>query len=282
MDQCAWGGRLQRRVWPVLKPLSAAAGNCVSAEAIAWRDLASHLHLDVPVWQQGRDPMVVKAGSDEQRTILSMRRNADGQWSATYWRWLPSTRPATRAWQARQWTRIDAAAGAATANPVVIHPHLYKTWLASTRGRPSMVDGERWVWSEGTACLSMRTEGISQAQLKLPYSRDDTRLEQRAAMQVQLARKIPGAQWLIPFSLIAPGPDGNRGGAKFLAIWTDQTQLHGQVWMPQKDSEDIARARISMALPAGTRAANGKLAPMTQLMERELVRFAYAWESLNE
>ena len=226
--------------------------------------------------------MVYRHGTGAERIILSMRRSETGQWSASYWRWRPAVKAATRAWQARQWARIDAAAGATTPQAVMSHPELYRTWLASTRGRAAMVDGERWIWADGSSCLSMRTEGISQAQLKLPYSRDDTRLEQRTAMQVQLARKIPGVQWQIPFTLIAPGPDGNRGGAKFLAVWSDQTSMHGQVWIPQKNSEVMVRARISLTLPADLRGPNNKSAPMTQLLERELVRFAHTWESLHE
>jgi hypothetical protein len=226
--------------------------------------------------------MVFKKTTEAERIILAMRRSDAGQWMVTYWRWRPADKAATRAWQARQWARIEAAAGAATAQPAVSQPQLYRTWLASTRERASMLEGDRWIWLDGAACFSMRTQGISQAQLKLPYSRDDTRLEQRMAMQVQLARKIPGVHWVVPFALIAPGPDGNRGGAKFLAVWSDQTQMHGQVWMPQKNSEEIARARISIALPPGPHGPNGKLAPMAHMLERELVRFAHTWESLHE
>jgi hypothetical protein len=235
-----------------------------------------------PRWREGAVAASFSYAEGLNRAIIALWRTPAGDWSAAHWYWRPSEKAATRAWQARQWARIEAGAAPPEQRLSDSAAPLMATWLALTSDSPSAIDKGQWIWQLGDACLRMRTADISQAQLTLPYSRDDTRLEQRAAMQVQLARKIPGATWVRPFTLISASPDGARSGAKFMAVWIDAQYLHGQVWIPQKDSSDIARARISTALPAGTRADPARSGALARLVEEQLVRFAHLWEKTYE
>jgi hypothetical protein len=267
---------------PLLVPAHNKVHFCVSPEAQAWKKLTSHLGPTAPRWREGWSGASMKYEQADARMLITFWRTVRGDWSAAQWTWRPSTRPATRDWQARQWARIEAAASQEHRELNRQASPLMTTWLAVTANVPSAIDKDRWVWQVGDTCLRMRIEDISQAQLALPYSRDDTRLEQRAAMQVQLARAIPGATWVRPFTLIATGPDGARGGAKYMAIWLDPLHMHGQVWMPQKNSGDIVRARISTTLPAGSRTDTVRTEAMMRLFEDQLVRFAHMWEATHE
>lgn len=127
--------------------------------------------------------------------------------------------------------------------------------------------------------MRMETVGISQAQLHIPYSKDDGRLEQRAAMQVRLARTYPHATWLTPFRLLPlPGSVG-RGGAKYEAIWLENATVKGQVWMPSKADGAILRARIVVALPAkkSSEADAAAIDAIARAVDRELIGLATIW-----
>ncbi|UVW27162.1 hypothetical protein [Massilia sp. H6] len=301
LRRCAWSGHVEMLYWDRLPdsapnlPLA-----CLPPAAAAWHQLGAGTGLGaaIPAWYAGWTGQALLgqgagAGKGWQHAGALWRR-ADGQWSAVLWRWRPSARPDTRAWQARQWSRVRAAVqaiGSASPAQPAASP-LLAAWLDATRGQPRVLAGDAGRWSDAQVCLDIRTAGIGQAQVHLPYSRDDARLEQRSAMQVQLARRFPEAQWLRPFSLIEPGTPGARTGAKFFAVWKKDATLNGQVWITLRDDDGggIVRARLSTAVPAD-RPPEGALADpradelvraRALLLERELKALAHAWELRHE
>jgi hypothetical protein len=200
------------------------------------------------------------------------------------WRWQPSPKPDTRTWQASHWNEVTQAAQAiSAANPAPAPSPLLQAWLDATAAKPRVLEGDNWLWVAQNSCLSMQTEGIGQAKLHLPYSRDDARLEQRAGMQVQLARRFPDAQWLHPFDLLDPAVPGARSSAKFIAVWKQGSAVNGQLWMPLRDDSGVVRARITSQLgPARSARDEDAVKGRAALLEHELAALAYAWEARHE
>jgi hypothetical protein len=63
------------------------------------------------------------------------------------------------------------------------------------------IGSQSWRWKADGVCLNVGALGLGQQLMQLPYAIDDNRLEQRAAMQLQLARRYPMATWLANFSV---------------------------------------------------------------------------------
>jgi hypothetical protein len=223
----------------------------------------------------------VTAGSQQ---IAAVWKNDDGQWSAALWRWQPSEKPDTRAWQAGHWDDVTQAAHAIDAgNPLSASTPLFVAWRDASAGKPRVLDGDTWRWVTDKTCLRLETSGISQTRNHLPYSRDDARLEQRSGMQVQLARRLPNAEWLQPFTLLDPARPGERTGAKFVAVWREGRGVTGQLWIPLRDDAGIVRARIVSDLAPATPERQQKAAKQrAAIIERELTALAHAWEARNE
>lgn len=302
LRRCAWSEHVEMLYWDRLPdsapnlPLA-----CLPPPAAAWHQLgaATGTGAAIPAWNAswtghallGEGTGAGKGAGKGAGTGVgtgvqhagALWRRADGHWSAVLWRWRPSARPDTRAWQARQWSRVTAAVQSiGSAGPAQPAPSpLLAAWLDATRGKPRVLAGDAGRWSSAQACLDIRTAGIGQAQMHLPYSRDDARLEQRSAMQVQLARRFPAAEWLRPFTLIEPGRPGARTGAKFYALWKEGKILNGQIWITLPDDGGIVRARMSTAVPANGKSGAGaeELVHARALqLERELAALAHAWE----
>lgn len=277
---CAWSQHIEMLYW---EQLPGPRDGCLPAPAVAWHRLGAGARAAVPPWDAAwtGQAFTLQAGGLQQAGALW--RRADGAWSAVLWRWRPSSRLATRNWQAGQWDKVRAAARAIQAEgatrTAAPHSLLTTAWLDASRGKPRLVEADALRWISAGACLSLRTAGNGSAQLHLPYSRDDARLEQRSAMQVQLARRFPAAEWLRPFTLLEPGSPGARSGAKFVAVWKEGAALQGQLWITLRDDAGIVRARIASALPAGQGDAVKERA---LLLERELTALAHAWEARHE
>lgn len=288
--QCAWQNRLQMRRWET--DSDSNANSCLSKQALWW------------AWMRARSPVAPKAGnvawdrawsaqsvvddSGMKKRVGIIVRTASGSWTATEWSWDPSPRAATRTWQAGRWKLLtDAAIGLQQASrkdaASQVMP-LRAVWEKRLAGTAGEVLAENWLWERGGLCMRMETVGLSRAQLHLPYSKEDGRLEQRAAMQLRLARTYPKATWLTPFRLL-PLPDpAARGGAKYEAIWIENATVKGQLWMPRKENGAVVRARIAVTLPAtiDREADAAALAGIARSIDRELIGLATSWAFGNE
>jgi hypothetical protein len=277
LRQCAWSQRLEMLYW---KSIPAPAGTCLPPAAIAWHRLMAGVAAGAPPWNRDWTGQARVAGSDALQQAVALWQAGDGSWSAAAWRWRPAEKPATRAWQAGHWSKVAEAARALDAgNPAPGSSALLEAWLAASNGKPRILEGDTWRWVSENTCLALRTAGISQGQLHLPYSRDDARLEQRTAMQVQLARRFPAARWLQPFTLLEPAVPGTRSGAKFYAVWREGAAIQGQLWIPLRDDGGVVRARIGTDAPPRGPHAEEIAARRAALVARELKTLAHAWEA---
>jgi hypothetical protein len=282
--QCAWKNRLQMRQWEMNE--SSDPARCVSKQATWWAWARSRAVAIVTpvVWNRAWSRQSLLDESGPLKRVAIIERSANGTWVATEWRWSPSPRTATRQWQAGRWKLLtDAAMEIRQSDPKDMVPPeaalLKSTWEKNLKGRAGEISGENGLWESDALCLRMETAGLSNAQLHLPYSKDDGRLEQRAAMQLQLARTYPKATWLTQFRLL-PSPDSlERGGAKYEAIWMESAAVIGQLWMPTKADGAIVRARIAVSLPASksSKADAAAVSRITRSIDHELIGLATIW-----
>ena len=281
LRHCAWSQHLEILYW---QDVPANPNSCMPAPAIAWHRLGAGVRAVLRPWSAAwsGQSLLVQTGDTVQAGMVW--RQEGGQWSVVLWRWRPSERIPTRNWQAGHWKHVVEAVRAVDgANPAPNRTPLMTAWLDATNGKPRMLAGDTWRWVSEGACLDLRTASLGQAQMHLPYSRDDARLEQRSAMQVLLARRFPQAEWLRNFSLIEPAISGDRTGAKFLAVWKEGATVTGQLWMPLRDNGGIVRARLSSDVAGGSAAALQDAAKARAVLtERELSRLAHAWEARHE
>ena len=283
-DQCAWQNRLRLRRWGSMQESSA----CVSEPARQW-SIARSLPGALPApaaWRSHWQANSVQGRHEGEEFIVIVRRDVDGRWSAAEWRWKPSTRLATRNWQAGRWALLAARAAQLRAPvPALSGPpeeRMLRTVLENNLGkRASETTGDVWRWEAGAVCLRADLQALGAPQLQLPYALDDSRLEQRAAMQLHLARRFPQATWLTPFRLLDYSPQ-KKGGAKFYALWSENGLLKGQLWMPTKGKGKLVRVRIDTALPAVRPAQPATTSHAAALIERELAALATLWNDTYE
>ncbi len=284
---CAWQGRLQMRRWETDK--GSDPTSCISTQALWWAWMQSRLapNNGPTAWNSEWAAQSLIDESGAQQRVAIIERTANGAWAATEWIWVPSPRTATRQWQAGRWNLLIGAAReirqAAHETPVPQATALLKTaWEGNLNGRAGEISGERWLWERDGQCMRMESVGLSEQQLHLPYSRDDVRLEQRAAMQLRLARTYPRATWLTQFRLLPLG-DG-RGGAKYEAIWTENAAVRGQLWIPSKADSTIFQVRIAVVLPArkDNQADTVIVARIANSIDHELIGLATTWARDHE
>lgn len=284
--QCAWQGRLRMRSWS--GPGGVRPGACVSAQAHWWTWSRAGHAAPAAAWRSAWASQSSIEDDGPEKRIFVLRLLASGQWAATEWRWSPSPRAATRRWQEGRWNLLAARARQlrAVAEPAqgpqearmlrgVLESHL--------ANRVSEMGKESWQWQAGGLCLQVDAVGLGQQIMQLPYALDDSRTEQRAAMQLQLARRYPHAVWLTDFSLV-PVAARARGGAKFYALWTEQALLKGQLWIPTKNNGPLVRLRLTTALtvPAGTPPSSKAIIEAHQVVRGELTALAARWASAYE
>ncbi len=287
--QCAWQNRLQMRQWRGVGGNQTAA--CVSVQAQWWAWLRPRPPVGAnasAAWRSNwtAQSMIDDSGPVKRIVILHLAPN--GQWNATEWRWTASLRTATRRWQEGRWKLLVARAeqirAAALVPQTAPEGRLLRNVLeANLANRVSEIGDHSWKWNADGFCLQVDAVGLGQQIMQLPYTVDDSRLEQRAAMQLQLSRRYPKATWLTDFNLV-PAAARARGGAKFHAVWLEQATLKGQLWIPTRSDGPLVRLRITTTLPVGS---SGQPAALTieraqQVVTRELTGIASRWASQYE
>jgi hypothetical protein len=288
--ECAWQNRLRVRRWNGQGGLQ--PGSCVSAQAHwwAWARAAIPAAAGVPAaWRSSWSTQSVIDEGGLQKRIVIIRRAENGAWYVTEWRWTPSTRAATRRWQEGRWQLLAARAAQLrqTTEPEYGPPEARKlrALLEANLGtRVGEIGSQSWQWKADGLCLHVDAVGLGKPLMHLPYAIDDSRLEQRAAMQVQLARRYPTATWLTPFNLLPTPVNGSRGGAQFHAMWIEGAILKGQLWIPTRGDGPVVRLRVTTVLPV---AQNGQpdaptLDHARQILHRELMALAARWRSEHD
>lgn len=283
-DLCAWQNRLRMRRW---NSAPAQPNACVSDAARFWswaRTLPGASAAQPIAWRGHWNAYSMQGGNAEEQFVVIIKRMPEGHWSATEWRWRPSTRLATRRWQAARWDLLAARAAqlrpALQADGGPREAGMLRAVLEGNLGsRPGDTAGDVWRWPADGLCLRADLPGIGPQQLQLPYAVDDSRLEQRAAMQLHLARRLPKATWLTTFRLM---PAQGRGGAKFYAIWSEDGLLKGQLWIPTKGDGALVRVRIDTALAPARAGQPEASARAGAVIERELAALAARWARAYE
>lgn len=287
--KCTWQERLRMRTWtgPGGEPDDA----CVSLQATWWA-WAHKGNRSLPqrkaVWQGIWNTQTFIGQDGDQHRIVLIARLPEGQWRVTEWRWDPSPRAATRRWQEGRWALL-AARAAELAQPVPRPgpgpeaPLLEPVLLANVGARVAEMGSGILNYESDGMCLQVDMGAPGQQQLQLSYSAEDSRLEQRAAMQLQLARRFPKATWLSSFNLL-PMPPTIHSGAKFYALWIEGTVVKGQLWIPTKGDGPLVRVRVTTALPEGasTLPDSRPVAAARKVVERELMGLAARWAGRYE
>ncbi|MDM5177138.1 hypothetical protein PO883_08005 [Massilia sp. DJPM01] len=287
--ECAWQNRLRMRSWSGQGGLTAAS--CVSAQAHWWvwaRTGGAALSSAPPAWRTAWSAhSLVDDGAAEKRIVI-LRRLANGEWNATEWRWSPSTRAATRRWQEGRWQLLVARAAQLRQAPEPPYgPQEARTLRALLEANLGTRVGEAgshtWQWKAGGLCLAVDAAGLGLPLMQLPYAVDDSRLEQRAAMQLQLARRYPKAMWLSTFSLVPTAPQAG-GGAKFYALWLEGAVLKGQLWIPTRADGPLVRLRITTAVPVapGSQPDQAVVERARQVVQGELMGLAVRWTDKHD
>lgn len=283
--QCAWQNRLRMRTWNGQGGLQ--PGSCVSAQAHwwAWARAATPAAASAPsAWRTAWSSQSIIDESGPHKRIVVIRRVDNGQWNVTEWRWSPSTRAATRRWQEGRWKQLAARAVQLRQAPEPEYGppesrKLRAVLEANLGARVGEIGSHTWQWKADGLCLHVDAVGLGKPLMHLPYAIDDSRLEQRAAMQVQLARRYPKATWLSPFNLLPTPANGSRSGAQFHAMWLEGADLKGQLWIPTKGDGPLVRLRVTTVLPV---APDGQpdaptLERARQVLQREIMALAARW-----
>ena len=284
-DECAWHGLLRVRRWSIVDGVQ--AGQCVSSQAQWWA--WSLPRGQARAWQAAWTGQARQDDTGPVKRIVVMQRAAGGQWSATEWRWTPSAREATRRWQQGRWDLLAALAlklrqdgnqgGNPGAGPREMQL-LQAAWENNLGKRPGEIGADAWRWRGDGVCLRTEAIALGQQQFHLPFAAEDSRLEQRAAMQPQLARRYPKAVWRTPFRLI-PGPPQAGGGAQFDAVWVEGADVKGQLWIPTRGEGPLVRLRI-VAGRGSARPGSAATERAVQAVEHELASIGRVWQGVHE
>ena len=252
--------------------------DCVSPAAAFWRwaqDSYGAQQFPSAVWYRSWDSQAIAFETDGMRRLLLLALAGDGSWTAQEWRWKPSDRPPTRRWQEGRWNLLlDASKRFSQAAPEAANEPAWRplmaAWTQSIGPAAGEVAAGQWRWVSDGRCMAIEAAGAVEGSFQLPHLVEDSRLEQRSAMQLQLARRHPGAVWLKPFSLLESSRQRKDGIARYKAVWLEQGVVHGQLWIPAKGDGPVLRLRLGTPAKPAQGAAGGGAA--AQAVERELER----------
>ncbi|MGJ9417922.1 hypothetical protein ACHAC9_09170 [Massilia sp. CMS3.1] len=281
--ECAWQERLRKQSWSWSE---GAPSSCLSRQARWWNAAQAGLPPAAPrsVWDSRWSAQTLRFAAGGEERLLLLRRGSADQWLATEWRWNPNPRPATRRWQERRWKLLIEAAArhqqdmatASKSDAARLQP-VFRRVLGA---RPGELGPDGLVLEAAGLCLRAGNPQPGQPKLALSYSPNDSRLEQRAAMHLQLSRQHPDAKWLTQFRMLDM-PANLPSGAKFLATWVQGEELKSQLWMPAKSDAATVRLRVTTRLPRG-QADTGVMLQAKQAVERELAAIAVQWAAIYE
>lgn len=287
-QHCAWQGRLRLHR---LVAAGGSTGSCVSAPSHWWAFARRSFGAPgpaAPVWYASWPSQSISGRVQDVHKLAVIVRAPDGSWVVSEWNWKPSPRLATRRWQQGRWDLLLAEA-ARLAQPAPGPANgagsLRAAWEASLGARPGEIVHDQWRWAAGGHCLVSDMVGTGDVKLHLPYLTEDSRLEQRAAMQLQLARRYPNAEWIKPFSLTDASATAGMGGARYKAVWREQSAMRGQLWIPTKGDGPVLRVRVTAGLPpVSPSQAHPAAAAVTaaRAVDQELENLARAWGSLHD
>jgi hypothetical protein len=282
--ECAWQNRLRKQSW---RWSDAEASPCIGKPARWWTQAQAGLPPAAlrSVWDARWTAQTLQFSAGSEQHLLLLERDGANGWQATEWRWNPNPRPATRRWQEGRWAvlvaavarRQPAAAPANAGDAARMRPVFRR--LAGVR--PAELGPDGLALAVAGLCLRASNPLPGQPMLSLAYSPNDSRLEQRAAMHLQLSRLHPDVEWLTQFKMIAMPPSA-PGGAKFLATWIEGGQLKSQLWMPAKGDATTVRIVMSTQLPHGKDAAAAVIPTAKPVVERELEAVARLWAASYE
>lgn len=261
---------------------SDAPSACISRQARWWSSAQRELPSGAPrsVWDTRWNAQTMQLAIGEERRYLLLKREGAGGWRATQWHWNPNPRPPTRRWQEGRWKLLlESGARYHSANPeagtgAASRLHAVLRGVLGARAGEFHPEGLA-LESEGV-CMQVGNPLPGRPTLALSYSPNDSRLEQRAAMHLQLARQYPHAKWVTNFKMLAL-PEKLPSGAKFLATWVEENELRSQLWIPGKGGAATVRIRMSAPLPRGQGPEGDFVARAKPLVERELEAIAVQW-----
>jgi len=245
---CAWQGRLRLRRWVAD---AAPASDCVSAAAQWWGWERQRLSASAPVWRRGWRAGAMQAASADGQALAAQGRDDDGAWQAREWRWSDTAAPATRSWETARWNALATVVAVAPVHvPGPVDAAATDAWQRQLAGRAGESGDNALQWLAQGRCLRLKSRLAPEPAFRLASARADARLEQRAAMQLQLARSYPAARWLRPFHLVE-GLPADTTQAYYGAVWQDQFGVAGQLWVPAPGAAVPLRLRITSAPPVG-------------------------------
>lgn len=257
---------------------------CVSAQAAWWSAMRSAAGDRPAVWQSAWNAQVFSDQVGQSKRIFILKKSPNGAWQAAEWTWQPAQSIKTRRNEARRWSRLEKETKGLAESPGKVAfdaaDMLMQDWTGRLNGRPAEVSAASWQWQDGNACLRMEEAALGKAQLHLPYSQEDVRLEQRSAMQLKLARANPQAKWLISFQVLPASKRAASQGVQYEAVWAEGALVRGQLWIPQKNGGSVLRLRIAASAPAGD--AGKTQVQLKDLVHRELSGLAAAWSANHD
>lgn len=277
--ECAWQGRLRLDRWTVK---AMPANPCVHPQAVWWAG-ARQRHSSRPygAWQADWTSQIIRDDRAPLKRLALIRQGKDGAWEAFEWTWLPSERAATRVWQQGRWAQLAGQAGQlAQASRIAASAPaapLFTVWEQHLGPRPGEIRGGIGYWPLANRCMVMDMAGIADGGFQLPYLLADSRLEQRSAMQLQLARRYPKAKWLAKFHALSAEADVQHGRASYVAVWHEAPWVRGQLWIPTKGNGPVLRMRVGTVPPPGE-----SLDANADLIEDELAGLSRRWRNAHD